>query len=61
MESDLSYLLGALGGGGVLLTYYGLKAVREGDAAGRKRGLWMVNAGVVMVLATFAIMIWAGD
>jgi len=61
MDSDLSYLLGALGGGGVLLTYYGLRAVREGDAGGRKRGLWMVNGGVVMVLATFAIMIWAGN
>lgn len=60
MSGNLSYLLGALGGGGVLLTYYGLKVVREGDKRARKRGLWMVNGGIVMVLATFAIMIWAG-
>lgn len=53
------YVLGALGGGGVLLTYYGLKAVRAGEGhRTRRHGLWMVNAGVAMVMVTLALMIW---
>ena len=54
------YVLGALGGGGVLLVYYGMRQVidREREAADRKRGLWMVNGGVVLLGITLALMLW---
>jgi len=55
MAGYLPYLLGALGGGGALCAWYGLKAVRDPDASPTKRrfGLAAVNIGVIMVAASF--------
>jgi tetrahydromethanopterin S-methyltransferase subunit D len=51
----LSYILGALGGGGVILAWYGLQRVRkdDGDKAFRRSGLIMVNAGIIMAAVSF--------
>jgi hypothetical protein len=58
MAGYLPYLLGALGGGGVLCAWYGLKAVRDPDATPAKRrlGLVAVNIGVIMVAASFYLL-----
>jgi len=54
------YLLGALGGLGVLLVYYGLKRVTDKARPDtqRKQGLWMVNGGVVALAVSMALIIW---
>jgi len=54
MSAYFPYILGALGGGGVLLIWYGLKGVRNPDAAtGRRRlGLAAVNLGVILIAAS---------
>lgn len=56
----LPYLWGALGGVGVLLCYFGLKRVSDGKRpeAERKRGLWLVNLGVLLIAATLAGTLW---
>ena len=45
----LSYILGALGGGGAICVWYGIQRLRQKDTdrASRRLGLLMVNAGVV--------------
>jgi hypothetical protein len=54
----LSYLLGALGGGGVICAWYGLQRLRRTDAgrASRRLGLILVNAGVVMIAGTLYLI-----
>ena len=58
MAGYLPYLLGALGGGGVLCAWYGIKTVRdpEADAAKRRLGLVAVNIGVIMVAASVYLL-----
>jgi hypothetical protein len=58
MAGYLPYLLGALGGGGVLFAWYGFKAMRDPEASAAKRrlGLAGVNIGVVMVAASFYLL-----
>ena len=57
----LPYVLGGLGGLGVLLIYYGLRRVAGADRtqAQRRAGLWLVNAGVLCVAGSLALSIWA--
>lgn len=54
------YLLGALGGLGVLLVYYGLKRItaKARPEGQRKLGLWMVNGGVAVLALSMALIIW---
>jgi hypothetical protein len=54
------YILGALGGIGVLSIYYGFRKVIDHERASpeRKRGLWLVNLGVVFLGITLALMLW---
>lgn len=54
------YFWGALGGLGVLLVYYGLRRVTDKARpdAQRKRGLWMVNAGVLFLATSMTLAIW---
>lgn len=54
------YILGGLGGAGILLVYYGMRQVidKAREAPVRKRGLWMVNGGVVLIGITLALMLW---
>ena len=54
------YILGGVGGAGVLLVYYGMRQIidKAREAADRKRGLWMVNGGVVLLGITLAMMLW---
>jgi hypothetical protein len=56
----LPYVLGALGGLGVLLAYYGLKRVsaRERPRAERSAGLWLINAGILCLAVSMALAIW---
>lgn len=58
----MPYILGGLGGGGALCVWYGLKRLRDDDRpeGTRRKGLRLVNLGVVLIAATLAIMIW-GD
>ena len=58
MSAYLPYILGALGGGGVLSVFYGLKAVRDPEATtGRRRlGLVAVNVGVILIAASFYLV-----
>jgi hypothetical protein len=59
-QSWWPYAWGALGGIGVLLTFYGLRRVMDKTLPDsfRKAGLWLVNAGVVAVAASMALAIW---
>ena len=54
------YALGALGGLGVLLVYYGLRRVTDKARPDpeRRQGLWMVNGGVICIAASMALAIW---
>ena len=55
----LPYILGALGGAGVLCIYNGMNRLR-GAADDRKRhrqGLWLVNGGVVLIAVSLALTI----
>ncbi len=54
----LSYLLGALGGGGVICAWYGLGRLRRTDAgkASRRLGLVLVNVGVVMIAGSLYLI-----
>jgi hypothetical protein len=60
MDGAMPYILGALGGGGVLSIYYGFKQVMDNERKSleRKRGLWLVNLGVVLLGITLALMLW---
>jgi hypothetical protein len=62
MAGYLPYLLGALGGGGVLCVWYGIKAVRDPEAstARRRLGLVAVNIGVIMVVASVYLLSRSG-
>ena len=54
------YILGALGGAGILSIYYGFRQVIDNEPASseRKRGLLLLNAGVVLLGITLALMLW---
>ena len=60
MGEATPYVLGALGGVGILSVYYGFRQVIDNERASteRKRGLWLVNLGVVLLCATLALMLW---
>ena len=53
------YILGALGGAGVLCIYNGMNRLRapEGDRKRRRQGLWLVNGGVVLIAVSLALTI----
>jgi hypothetical protein len=53
------YILGALGGLGVLAIYNGLNRLRapEADRKRRRRGLWLVNGGVALIAVSLALTI----
>ncbi len=53
-----SYILGALGGGGVISVWYGLQRLRKEKAskASRRLGLVMVNAGIVMIAGSLYLI-----
>lgn len=54
----LSYILGALGGGGAICAWYGLQRLRQADVskASRRLGLLLVNAGVVMIAGSLYLI-----
>ena len=56
----LSYILGALGGGGILAIYYGVKRLldRTRPDTERRPGLWLVNLGIVMVAVSLYLSIF---
>ena len=58
MPTYMPYLLGALGGIGILSAWYGLKAVRREAAspAGRRVGLVLVSVGVVMLAVSLTLI-----
>jgi hypothetical protein len=60
MNAWLPYLWGALGGLGILLAYYGYRAVADARAppGPRRRGLWLLNLGIVLLAASMALSIW---
>ncbi len=60
MDAAMPYILGGLGGGGVLSIYYGFKQVMDNErqSVERKRGLWLINLGVVLLGITLALMLW---
>lgn len=53
------YILGALGGAGVLCIYNGMNRLRgsEGDRKRHRQGLWLVNGGVVLIAVSLALTI----
>jgi len=53
------YILGALGGLGVLAVYNGMNRLRapEADKKRRRQGLWLVNGGVVLIAVSLALTI----
>jgi hypothetical protein len=55
----LPYVLGALGGAGVLCVYNGLNRLRapEADKKRRRQGLWLVNGGVALIALSLALTI----
>ena len=55
----LPYILGALGGAGVLCIYNGMNRLRapEADKQRRRQGLWLVNGGVVLIAVSLALTI----
>jgi hypothetical protein len=59
-EPWFPYLWGALGGLGVLLIYYGLRRLTDKarPEPAKKPGLWMVNAGVLALAGSMALVIW---
>ena len=60
MGDAAPYVLGALGGVGVLSMYYGFRQVIDNERASveRKRGLWLLNFGIVCLGVTLALMLW---
>lgn len=60
MTSMLPYILGALGGGGALCAYYGIRRVRDDDSSDQQRriGLRLVNLGIVMIALSLAATLW---
>ena len=56
----LSYVLGALGGCGILAAYYGVKRLldRARPDAERRAGLWLVNLGIVLVAVSLYFSIF---
>ncbi len=62
MEAIEPYLLGAVGGGGVLCVYYGLARLRDKARPQdeRRKGLWLVNLGVALLGVSGAILLWTG-
>ena len=54
----LSYVLGALGGGGMICAWYGLQRLRreKADKASRRLGLLLVNAGIVMIAGSLYLI-----
>ena len=59
MAEILPYVLGALGGAGVLCVYHGLNRLRtsEEDKTRRRQGLWLVNGGVLLIAVSLALTI----
>ena len=54
----LSYILGALGGGGAICVWYGLGRLRQADVskASRRLGLLLVNGGIVMIAGSLYLI-----
>ena len=59
MADILPYILGALGGAGVLCVYHGMNRLRApaDDRKRRRQGLWLVNGGVVLIAVSLALTI----
>ena len=59
MQEAIPYILGALGGAGMLCVYYGLGRLRapEDDRKRRRQGLWLVNGGVALFAVSLALTI----
>ncbi|MGE0733739.1 MAG: hypothetical protein AB7G15_11865 [Alphaproteobacteria bacterium] len=55
----LPYIYGGMLGIGILTAYQGLKRLREEGKQHRRAGLWLVNIGVLIAVASFALTIWA--
>ena len=55
----LPYLYGGMLGIGVLTVFYGLKRLKDEGGPNRRAGLWLVNIGVAIAAASFALTIWA--
>lgn len=53
-----SYILGGLGGGGVICVWYGLQRLRMEKASktSRRLGLVMVNAGIMMIAGSLYLI-----
>jgi len=54
----LSYILGALGGGGAICVWYGIQRLRKEEVgkASRRLGLLMVNGGVVAIAVSLYLI-----
>jgi hypothetical protein len=59
MAEITPYILGALGGAGVLCIYHGMNRLRapEDGKKRRRQGLWLVNGGVVLIAVSLALTI----
>lgn len=44
---------------GILIAYQGIKRLKEEAKEQRRTGLWLVNAGVLIAVASFALSMWA--
>jgi hypothetical protein len=55
----LPYILGALGGLGVLAVYHGMNRLRgsQDDRKRHRQGLWLVNGGVLLIAVSLALTI----
>ena len=58
MQDWLPWLMGALGGVGGLCVWHGVARLRdrERDTPDRRRGLWLVNGGVVLIAASLLLL-----
>jgi hypothetical protein len=59
MAELVPYILGAMGGAGVLCVYHGLNRLRapDDDVKRRRQGLWLVNGGVLLIAVSLALTI----
>lgn len=58
MQDWLPWVSGAFGGIGGLCVWYGVARLRDGERerADRRRGLWLVNGGVVLMAASLLLL-----
>ncbi|MEN8197715.1 MAG: hypothetical protein ABFS30_14560 [Pseudomonadota bacterium] len=63
MNSQIAgYVLGAVGGAGLLAGYYGLKRIfdRERPNGERRQGLWFINLAVILIGVSLYFSLFAG-